>query len=89
MKVHLIDINVSAEIDDYPSLRFQDIRKKPVSQTDTRTDGRENSIPPLFVCVGGVGYNKRDTVVYTLYRFYLQILFICFDQLQRHNSLVF
>ena len=28
MLVHLIDINVSAEIDEYPSLRFQDIRKK-------------------------------------------------------------
>ena len=28
MKVHLIDTNVSAEIDEYPSLRFQDIRKQ-------------------------------------------------------------
>ena len=26
--VHLIDINVSAEIDEYPSLHFQDIREK-------------------------------------------------------------
>ena len=47
MYVYLIDINVSTEIDEYPSLRFQDIRKKTkVSRTDTRTDGqRENSIP--------------------------------------------
>ena len=47
---------MSAEIDEYPSLRFQDIRKKTVSRTDTRTEGRtdgltngqrENSIPHL------------------------------------------
>ena len=44
MQVHLIDINVSAEIDEYPSLRFQDIRKNQ-SVTDGHTDGRENSIP--------------------------------------------
>ena len=57
MQVHLIDINVSAEIDEYPSLHFQNIRKKPASRTDTQpdtqtdtwTDGqmdgqRENSI---------------------------------------------
>ena len=31
---------MSAEIDEYPSLRFQDIRKKPASLTDTRTDGQ-------------------------------------------------
>ena len=50
MKVHVIDINVSAESDEYPSLRFQDIRKKPASQADTRTNRKqtkhENSMPP-------------------------------------------
>ena len=39
MQVYLTDINVSAEIDEYPSLRFQDIRKNKVSRMDTRTDG--------------------------------------------------
>ena len=46
--MYLIDINVSAEIDEYPSLRFQDIRKKSKCHgwTDGHTDGqRENSIP--------------------------------------------
>ena len=43
-------INVSAEIDGYPSLRFQDIRKKNSvadGHTDGQTDERthENSIP--------------------------------------------
>ena len=60
MSVHFTDINVSAEIDEYPSLRFQDIRKKPASRTDTwmerQTDGRENSIHPTNkVCRGGGG----------------------------------
>ena len=45
---------MSAEIDEYPSLRFQDIRKKPASQMDTQTDRQtdrqhENSIPPSFI----------------------------------------
>ena len=41
MLVHLIDINASAEIDEYPSLCFQDIRKKPKchGRTDGGTDG--------------------------------------------------
>ena len=37
MWVYRIDINVSAEIDEYSSLRFQDIRKKQ-SVTDGHTD---------------------------------------------------
>ena len=45
---------MSAEIDECPSLRFQDIRKNKVSPTDTQTDGqRENSIPHQKVCGGG------------------------------------
>ena len=39
MQVHLIDINVSAEINEHPSLRFQNIREK-VSWTDTWMDVR-------------------------------------------------
>ena len=40
MQVYLFDINVSAEIDEYPSLRFQDIKKKKChGRTHGRTDG--------------------------------------------------
>ena len=57
INVHLIDINVPAKFDEFPSLPFQDIKEKPKRhgrtdgrterQTDGRTDGqRENSIPP-------------------------------------------
>ena len=43
--MYLIDIIVSAEIDEYPSLRFQDIRKKK-KVSDGHTDGQhENSKP--------------------------------------------
>ena len=54
MQLYLIDINVSAEIDVYPSLRFQDIRKK--QNKVSRTDGCENSIPSpqtafLYFCL--------------------------------------
>ena len=40
--MYLIDINVSAEIDEYPALRFQDIRKKPKchGRTHVRSDGQ-------------------------------------------------
>ena len=66
--MYLIDINVFAEIDEYPSVRFQDIRKKKnkVSRMDTRTNGRsdrwtngqrENSIPQHKQSLRGV-YNK-------------------------------
>ena len=50
----LIDINVSAEIDEYPSLRFQDIRKKKQQQrvtdghTDGRTDGRMDNVKTVY-----------------------------------------
>ena len=53
---------MSAETDEYRSLHFQDIRKKPASRTDTRTDNVKTVYPPtkfaLCVCVcggGGVG----------------------------------
>ena len=52
---------MSAEIDEYPSLCFQDIRKKTKchGRTDTRSDGQcENSITHhkfVCVCVGGGG----------------------------------
>ena len=61
MYVHLIDINVSAEIDEYPSLRFQDIRKIN-SFEDGHTDGqRENSIPPhKQSLVGDITINDTD-----------------------------
>ena len=57
INVHLIDINVSAKFDEFPSLPFQDIEEKPKrhGQTDRKTDGqRENSIQTMFV---GGGYN--------------------------------
>ena len=40
-KVHLIDINVSAKSDEFPSLPFQDIEEKPKrhGHTDILTDG--------------------------------------------------
>ena len=59
---------MSAEIDEYPSLRYQDIRKKKTNSvvdghTDGRTDGQhENSIPaPHKQSLregGGGGYKK-------------------------------
>ena len=58
MQVYLIDINVFAEIDEYPSVRFQDIRKNQSvtdRHTDGRTDGqRENSIPQHKQSLRGV-----------------------------------
>ena len=41
MYVHLIDIYVSAKIDEYQSLHFQDMRKKN-SITDGYTDKKNN-----------------------------------------------
>ena len=64
---------MSAENDEYPSLCFQDIRKKPASWTDTRTDNVKTVYAPtnkdcggvcvcvcVCVCVlgGGGAYNK-------------------------------
>ena len=56
MSVHLIDINVSADMDEYPSLHFQDIRKNPKChgvntdrQMDGWTDGRENSFQYNYI----------------------------------------
>ena len=54
---------MSAEIVEYPSLCFRDIRKKPASRTDGQ---RGNSIPhpPNKVCRGGGGglYKKKKHV---------------------------
>ena len=54
MKVHLTDINVSAEIDEYPTLRFQAMRKNQ-SATDGGTYGRASwkqySRPETKVCI--------------------------------------
>ena len=46
MYVYLIDINVSAEIDEYPSLRFQDIRKKP--KCHGRTHGWTDNVKTVY-----------------------------------------
>ena len=60
-----LDINVSAEIDEYPSQRFQDIREKPVSRTDTWTDrwtgGRTDNVKTVHPTTNKVceGYNKK------------------------------
>ena len=45
--MYLIDINVSAEIDEYPSLRFQDIREKK-SVTDGHADGRTDNVKTVY-----------------------------------------
>ena len=61
--MYLIDINVSAEIDEHPSLRFQDIRKKnKVSRTDTRTDGRTDNVKTVYPTTNKVcgRYNNLD-----------------------------
>ena len=51
-----------AETDEYPSLCFQDIRKKPASQTDTQTDGQcENSSGGGGGRGGGGGGGHPDT----------------------------
>ena len=39
---------MSAEIDEYPSLRFQDIRKKKQSVMDGRTHGRTDNMKTLY-----------------------------------------
>ena len=56
--MYLIDINVSAETDEYPSLRFQDIRKNKVSRTDTRTDNVKTVYPSTNKVCGG--YNNKE-----------------------------
>ena len=45
-----MDINISAETDEYPSLRFQDIKKKSNchGRTDTRADGRTDNVKPVY-----------------------------------------
>ena len=58
MSVYLIDINVFAEIDDYPSVRFQDIRKNQSvtdGHTDVLTDGRTYTPTQTKFAGGGVG----------------------------------
>ena len=64
---------MSAEIDEYPSLRFKDIRKKnKVSRTDTRTDGHENSIPHHKVYGGYNNCFKEFSHTWTLYWMFIQ-----------------
>ena len=74
MYVHLVDINLSVDIDEYSSLHFQDIRKKTkVSQMDTWTDGWmdgqcENSIPHHKQSLrGGGGINTRIKITATIF----------------------
>ena len=60
MDVYLVVIYVYAKTDEYPSLRFQDIRNKPKchGQTHGRTDGqREISIPHHKQSLRGGGIN--------------------------------
>ena len=49
--MYLIDINVSTEIDEYPSLRFQDIRKK---KQVSRTDNVKQYTPPQTKFARGI-----------------------------------
>ena len=51
---------MSAEIDEYPSLRFQDIREKPASRTGWTDGQRENSIPPPPQAKFAGGINTVD-----------------------------
>ena len=59
---------MSAEMDEYPSLRFQDIRKKPAPRTDTRTDGRickQYILPPPHThkqSLGGGGGGRYNDI---------------------------
>ena len=58
IKVHLIDINVPAKFDEFPSLPFQDIKEKlnchrQMNKQMERTEKVKNSIPPSnTVCRG-------------------------------------
>ena len=63
--VHLIDINVSAKFDEFPSLPFQDIKEKQKrhGRTDGKTDGRttwKQDPPPTNIVCGG--YKNRRKV---------------------------
>ena len=65
MYVYHIDINVSAEIDEYPSLRFQDIRKNQ-SVTDRHNDGWTDHMKTVYPTTNKVcgGYNEIALQVY-------------------------
>ena len=65
--MYLIDINVSAEIDEYPSLRIQDIRKNPKCHRQTDVE----IVYPTTNKVCG-GYNKNVD----LFNLVLRIVFI-------------
>ena len=61
--MYFIDIKVFAEIDEYPSLSFQDIRKKQnVSDGHKpgRMDGRTDNVISVYPIINNVcgGYNK-------------------------------
>ena len=65
--MYLIDIDVSAEIDEYPSLRFQDIRKKK-TKCHGRTDGRTDNVKTVYlitnkVCGGGGGGGCIESIL--------------------------
>ena len=70
--MYLIDINVSEEINEYPSLRFQDIRKKTVSQMDGHADGQREKqyTPPQSLQEGIITSlkNKKKTHFMTTYK---------------------
>ena len=56
---------MSAEIDEYPSLRFEDIRKKnKVSRTDGHTDGqtdeRTDNVKTLYPTTNKVGGGYKN-----------------------------
>ena len=79
--MYLIDINVSAEIDEYPSLRFQNIRKKTKchGRTHGRTDGqRENSIPHDKQTLPGGG----GIITSTNYRILLTVLLLLYTRIR-------
>ena len=67
---------MSAEIDEYPSLRFQDIRKKQHRRrTQRRMDGRENSIqPPQTKFAGGIIKMPLPFLIFSQLDYLIQIV---------------
>ena len=63
MQVHLIDINVSAEIDEYSSLRFQDIRKKTKCHGQTHGRTWKQYTPPQTEFTGGIKIIKETYIL--------------------------
>ena len=69
MLIYLIDINVPAEINEYPSLRFQDIRKKKQcrGRTHGRTDNVETVYPTTKFAVDIKYFNGIRKVIFLFY----------------------